>query len=415
MSKNFEMLSRYYAPYGALHKHLPSQGTIRMPSEHTSSLTDPSVPGGESDLRRTVRILRKRRGAFVLFATAIFFLAAFATMLMGIWWPRYEPGASIEVDPPGQEAFSMDRGLASSADPDYVGTQVQLLQSDDLLIAVIRELHLDQVAELTSPKWYAPILRVFKRKWVGSSKARPDEIVLTSAENAALKQFQERLSVDHSGNSRLITVSFSSEDPHLAADVTNALVRTFIDQYYKGRYDAVMQSSEWLSRQLDDIRQRMEHSNQALARYQKLTGITDIDDKQSTFTQRAAAINQQLTQAEADRIQTGSYLSRVQLGDEDSLQQVHDNPVIQGLKQQLVDARAALAQATAVYGDDHPDVQKLQSLVNERQSATEKEEQKIVAGLKNSYAAAADRQRMMAGIMKGMIDEMNKMSNYSEL
>ena len=414
MSKNFELLSRYYEPNGARQKYLPLRGTNLIPSDYTAFRTDPSVPGGESDLRRTVRILGKRWRAVVLFAAAIFSLAAFATMIMGIWWPRYAPQASIEVDPPGQEAFSMDRSVSAASDPDLVETQVERLQDDDLAIAVIRELHLDQNKELTAPHWYAPLLRIFKHH-AAAGNIRPGEIVLTSAESAALNSFQQRLSVDRTGNSRLITVSFWSENPHVAAEVTNVLVRDFIEQYYKSRYDAVMQSSEWLSRQLEDIRQKMEQSSGALARYQKATGITDIDDKQSTFTQRVADVNHQLTQAETDEIQAEAYLNRVQLGQEDSLPQVRDNLLIQALKQRLADARAALSQAAAVYGANHPQVQELQSRVKELETATGKEEKSIVESLRTSYAAATARKKMITGQMNDMINEMNKMSQYSEL
>jgi len=75
----------------------------------------------------------------------------------------------------------------------------------------------------------------------------------------------------------------------------------------------------------------MEESNQALVRFQRSSGITDIDEQQNTFTQRVAELNRQLTQAEMDRVQYQSFLSKAGLGEEDSLPQVEDNQVILAL------------------------------------------------------------------------------------
>src|SRR5258706_2849466 len=75
-----------------------------------------------------------------------------------------------------------------------------------------------------------------------------------------------------------------------------------------------MQSYQWIEHQLDDIRQKMDESNQALVRFQRSSGITDLDEQQNTFTQRVAQLNRQLTQAEMDRVQYQSFLSKASLG-----------------------------------------------------------------------------------------------------
>ena len=80
--------------------------------------------------------------------------------------------------------------------------------------------------------------------------------------------------------SRLVLVSFASHDPQLAALVANTVVQTFIDDTFQNRHNAIMKSSEWLSRQLDDIRSKMETSSQALAEFQGTIGVADVDGRQ---------------------------------------------------------------------------------------------------------------------------------------
>jgi len=406
MSRNFDLMSRAGTLPTALNK-------VPAPAQPDIFVNNGPSFDHETDLRRVVRILRKHWLPAVAFALATFVVTALATAVMSKFWATYSPVATIEVDPPGQEAFSMDRTGPTSSDPDYVGTQMERLKSDELAVSVVRQLHLDANSAFAKPAWYAPLTRIFKGSTDQGSNS--NELALTPAENSAVQRLQRDLSVDRKGNSRLLTVSFTDHDPVLAANVTNTLVKSYLDGYYKSNYDAVMKSSEWLNRQLDDVRKKMEQSNDEVSSYQQKNGIADVDDKQSTLMQRAADINHQLTQAESDRIQYGAYLSRLAMGDAGSLPQVHDNLAIQGLKQQLATASGALSQAEAVYGPNHPNVLRLRGQVQSLQDATSHEEKKIAEGLKTSYSAASARQQMMAGLMKGMAGEMGKMAEYSQL
>src|SRR5437879_13170567 len=96
-----------------------------------------------------------------------------------------------------------------------------------------------------------------------------------------------------------------------------------------------MQSYQWIEHQLDDIRQKMDESNQALVRFQRSSGITDLDEQQNTFTQRVAELNRQLTQAEMERVQYESFMSKAGLGEEDAMPQVEDNKGALALKQEV--------------------------------------------------------------------------------
>jgi len=114
-----------------------------------------------------------------------------------------------------------------------------------------------------------------------------------------------------------------------------------------------MQSYQWIEHQLDDIRQKMELSTKPSLASSASSGITDLDERQNTFTQRVAELNRQLTQAEMDRVQYESFLSKVGIGEEDALPQVEDNQVILALKQKLAQAQADLSQGLAIYGPNH--------------------------------------------------------------
>src|SRR6266481_5862219 len=367
---------------------------------------------GESDLLTVVRVFRRRWRTAARFAAIIIAVTVLVTLFAT---PLYAPDVRIEIGPPGSEAFSIIHDDLAASDNDYVETQVLNLLSESLAIATIRELRLDQNPEFIAAR-HLPLLGWLKHSPRNeTSSQNPDELQLTPQESRALEFFKRQLEVRRLGNSRIVGVSFASKDPHLAAQVTNTLALNFINQYYRSRHDSIMQSYQWIERQLDDIRQKMEESNQALVRFQRSSGITDIDEQQNTFTQRVAELNRQLTQAEMDRVQYQSFLSKASLGEEDSLPQVEDNQVILALKQKLAQAQADLSQGLAIYGPNHIKAKQLQSQVNDLNSSLLAEKKKIVEALKTNAIAAASRHRMVAVKLDAMGREMDKLAQSSEL
>ncbi len=366
---------------------------------------------GESDLLTVVRVFRRRWRTAARFAAIIIAVTVLVTLFAT---PLYAPDVRIEIGPPGSEAFSIIHDDLAASDNDYVETQVLNLLSESLAISTIRELHLDQNPEFIATRHLSLLGWLAPRRHEAASQ-NPDELQLTPQESRALEFFKRQLEVRRLGNSRIVGVSFASKDPHLAAQVTNTLALNFINQYYRSRHDSIMQSYQWIERQLDDIRQKMEESNQALVRFQRSSGITDIDEQQNTFTQRVAELNRQLTQAEMDRVQYQSFLSKASLGEEDSLPQVEDNQVILALKQKLAQAQADLSQGLAVYGPNHIKAKQLQSQVDDLSASVSTEKQRVVGALKTNAIAAERRQLEVGQRLDAMRKDLNKLAASSVL
>jgi len=92
----------------------------------------------------------------------------------------------------------------------------------------------------------------------------------------------------------------ASHDPRMAKQVTNNLVAQYIDQNFKTRYLSTMQASDWLSVQLNDLREKVEESNQAVVDYQKKFGLIEEDEKDGPTTQLVNDVGHRLSEAQAD-------------------------------------------------------------------------------------------------------------------
>src|SRR5712672_104061 len=413
MSGNFDLL-HLGGEDNDSYELLPSNRS-RWRSHETLHLPRPLAAEsheGESDLLTVVRVFRRRWRTAACFAAVIMTFTVLLTLVMT---PLYAPDVRIEIGPPGSEAFSINHDDLAASDNDYVETQVLNLLSESLAIATIRDLRLDQKPEFIATRHLSPLGWLRHRRRDETASQNPDELQLTPQESRALEFFKRQLEVRRLGNSRIVGVSFASKDPHLAAQIANTLALNFVNHYYRSRHDAIMQSYQWIEHQLDDIRQKMELSNQALVSFQRSSGITDLDERQNTFTQRVEELNRQLTQAEMDRVQYESFLSKVGIGEEDALPQVEDNQVILALKQKLAQAQADLSQGLAIYGPNHIKAKQLQNQANELSASLLSEKQKVVEALKTNALAAKSRQQMVGERLDAMRKDLNKLAASSVL
>jgi polysaccharide biosynthesis transport protein len=356
------------------------------------------APSGGSDIAFFARVLLRQWRVVAISTAVVATVVLIATLLMK---PIYEPVARLEVDPPGYELFSLDLSQAASSDTEYLQTQVQDLQSEELAVGVIRQLRLapDSVQGAQSVE----------------QNAVPDVRRLTPGESAALREFQHQLKVEHNPGSRIISVAYGAHDPVEAAKITNSLAFLYVERMEDARHAAISQSVEWLSQQLKDIRKRMDDSNRVLASFQQANGVADIDDGKSTFGEMLAELNKQQSQTAADRIQLEALLNKVRNGSPDALPQVHDSSLIQQLTQKLADVQADLAQARVMYGPNHPNVKKLENQRAALQLELNHQKQAILEELKVAYAAAQARERLMSGEVKDTTRQMSLVAQYNAL
>jgi succinoglycan biosynthesis transport protein ExoP len=404
VSRDFELLSKAELGGKPLRRVPRREAPAELPGTGANRNFRANLGPGEqrgfreSDWVKALTVVRKRWRIAALFTAVV--MCASAVGVFSIK-PEYEPSARVEIDPPGSETFSMQPVGNSLSETQYLETQAQNLQTDDLAIAAIRKLGLDKNPDF-GPK-------------TSAESVSPDPLRLTPAESYALRTFRSRLKVLRDPNSRMITVSMTAHDPQLAANITNTLAEMFVDRTLKMRHDAIAKSREWLESQLEGVRVKVEQSNRDLAAFQRQTGVADIDDGRNTFGDLMTELNKQEAQVQAERIQLESFIQKAEAGGVDSLPQIRDNAVVQKLTQNLGDVRAQLSQNQVIYGVNHPNTQKLQNQANEleKQLATQRKE--ALGQLRTSYDAARARERLTAVHKKETTKTIGQIAQYNTL
>jgi capsular exopolysaccharide synthesis family protein len=382
--------------------------TIREPSVFTGAVQEKEATTREMSVDKALRTLHKHLRFITIFALTLVVAVTIITFRMA---NIYEPVARLEIEPPGSETMTLKELLNTTAnDETYLQTQSKILESDELAIAVIRTLRLDQ-----NPEFAGKLAEQAQHR--DSSRSSD---YLTPAENTALARFQNNLKILNVRGSRLVEVRYPSRDPDLAARIVNTLTDLYIDWNYRKHYESTTVASNWLSAQLDDLRNKVERSSQALVKYQKENGIVDApDEKQNVITERIGELSHLYAQAQSDRIEYEAALKMLDNGSGEFLPQVRTSSGYQLLLQRLVDTRFQLAQAQAVYGENHPNVRKLEQAVQEIQSELANERRDTVAQMRTSSQTAREREQLLAkslAEMKELVASNNeKMIQYNVL
>jgi polysaccharide biosynthesis transport protein len=278
-----------------------SQSEFSDSNSNALLLRQPSSGRDSADFsfEMVFRVLRKRKWSVIGSMLLLFSLALGASLYMT---PKYEAISTIEMNKENFDTLGLDNleqlpGRGADA-LDYnvtLQTQMNVLQSDSLLFQVVTQLGLEKRKEFTLSPSYFDSNQVIKELTLPLEKSplRRDQIH---------KTFEKELKVKNTSGTPLIEIHFRSPDPQVAADVVNTLVNDYLDQNYHTRYAATARASEWLGKQLGDLKSQIDRSQQKLTKMQKEAGVLGADEPHNMVITKLDELNKQLTAAEATRI-----------------------------------------------------------------------------------------------------------------
>jgi capsular exopolysaccharide synthesis family protein len=327
----------------------------------------------EPHLLDYVIILRKHQWLILTFLLTVVTVVTIATFKMK---PVYEAAARVEVDKESQlnMQFPDDQNSYDEyMDMDtYLETQTKILESETLAMDTIRSMDLGKYPEFGGSSTPAAFGQG------GAALRRP----------AILGEFLGDLTVRRVPDSRLIEVRFDAENPQLAAEVVNTHLQNYIEQNFKSKYDATTQASNWLSSELEELRIKVEKSEDARLAYERENQIWQIDEKQDITTQKLADLSKAVTDAQTDLSGKEALYRMATSGEADAVPAVRDNPVITGLENKKSDLDEQYADASNQYGPNFPKVQRIREQQAEVNADLTRSRQVIVDGIREDYNTA---------------------------
>lgn len=98
----------------------------------------------------------------------------------------------------------------------------------------------------------------------------------------------------------------TSADPVFAAEAVNRHVETYVERNLDRRLETAQQTLDWLAEELATQQATLEASDQALAEYRESQDALSLNASTDLVTTRLASLNDAVTRAEADRLQSRS-------------------------------------------------------------------------------------------------------------
>ena len=346
----------------------------------------------EIHIRDYLQVILRRKWIVITFFIAVVTTVTLGTFMMK---PQYKSTVSIKIDRENpnilgfKEVYSVER-----PGEDYYETQYKVLKSRNLASRVIRQMKLEMNPEFAAQKPGTAQASSFLRK---EPLGKEDGI-----DSSLINSFLSRLEVVPQQKSRLVNVSFSSYDPQLSARVTDSIAKSFIDLNIEFKFESTQQAREWLEKQLDAMKAKVEQAEEKLNAYAAQNEIiffessTDKDGNKSggenIITRKLSEISSELTSATSDRIQKEALYNEIQSGDSQTSSLVMGNSVIQDLKKQHGSLEAEYNQNLTIYKPDYPKMVKLRELADQLKKRMDSETKKIVSSIKKDYEAALKRE-----------------------
>src|SRR6202046_2367448 len=294
----------------------------------------------EPHLLDYIIILRKHQWLILTFLLTVVTVVTIASFKMK---PVYVAAARVEVDKESQSMTPFPDSNSYDAFIDmetYLETQTKRLQSETLALQTIKSLDLSRYPEFGGgPNMTA---------WAHSGPAPQRPVILGA--------FLGRLTVKRVPNSRLIEVTFEAQDPQLAALIVNTHLHNFVEQNFRSKYDATMQASNWLSGELEELRIKVEKSENARIAYQRANQTWQIDEKQDITTSKLSDLSKAVTEAQTDVAQKEALYRMAVSGNVDALPAAHGSEVLTELRKRKSDIDEQYAEALSQYGPNFPKV-----------------------------------------------------------
>ena len=357
-------------------------------------------------------MIRRRKGTLILIAS----LGTLAGVLISVpQTPIYQARASIEVQDLNADFLNIrqttpvNETSGATTSLTDIQTQIKILQSETLTERTLDRLKVKKPGDVVDPT------RV--NAW--RKALNLDEGNTESERGQALNMAAKTLKVRAAGQTRIIEILSDSPDPKQAADFNNTLTNEYIEQNMEARWKMSERTGVWLTRQIDDMRVRLERSEDALQGYARKAGLLFTSDKNSVAEDKLRQLQQELGKAQGERVSRQSRYELAMRASPESLPDVLNDVSLRDYQVKLTDLRRQRSELITVYTANQTKVRRVDAEIETLEAALQRERGAIVKRIKNEYDEAVQREKLLtteyATVIKLVTDQSEKSIQYNIL
>jgi len=357
------------------------------------------VPGSYPELEAAQPAVSPTHYLLVIWRQRWKILAFVATCLLATYLvsarmtPIYEATAKIDVDRHiptnvvGPETSQVSAGEDADA---FLATQMEIIQSDAVLRPVAERYSLLQKESQLD-------------RLGGESIRRKTDAPI----------FLKQLKVSRPINTYLLNIAYRSPDPALAADVANAISNSFVQHTFDIKVKNSGSLSDFMEKQLDDLKAKMERSSQALAQFEKEMNVINPEEKTTLISQRIQQLNADYTAAQTDRVKKEAAFNAIQNGSVAAEMNTPQAEELNKLHDRVNQAKQRLADVASIYGPNHNEYRKAANDLAELERQFDESRKNVGQRVDSDYRQAVNKEQMLAKAVAGEKSAYDKLNSHS--
>lgn len=355
-------------------------------SDRSTERTD--VAPAAAMLASLAAMVRRQRTAFAACALLVPLLAGVAIRQTT---PAFTAQTDVIYDPSSYAVQELQSILRSDPTTDAVmASQIEIVRSLGMAERLIGRFGLDRTPEfnpaLRHPSWPKRMASIAIEWLVGFPNPQSERQVVAAAVQRAIEAKPLK-------TSRVMSITFTSADPFLAADAANAVAEFYIGEQLGLKGEAVRRANDWLESRVASLRQEVTGSEDRIAAYRAESGL--VQGVQSSLpTERVSRITADLVQARDDLASADARVSAARQR-RTAAAQATVAPSVVALRAQQDQLSAQLQAALTRFGAGHPSVAALRDQLAELRRATDVEANRVLTASASDVAAARERVRAL--------------------
>jgi uncharacterized protein involved in exopolysaccharide biosynthesis len=346
------------------------------------------------DLRHYYILLRKHR--FLIITCLVLYVAVnlYFTLRM---MPIYQSSTTLMFEPPRTTSpFTGEFLDYETYTSQYLtfNTHTRLITNRPVLERVMRELRLDQPEnkDRLSPgpvqAYIAPIKQNI-RKLLNIERR---ELTPVEREELIINGLRNKIDIKGIEDTRLMQIIVEDTDPVLARDIANTLARAYIQFNITNSMQASQNSFQTLQDQSYELKKKLEDADRDFLDFKQDEQLFSITGKQEAIAQKISEFNALAVKNRSELQELTARLNELQsltAGQDLEVVRIRsllNNPVIDRLNEQLIEAEIELSKLRKVYRDIHPKVVKVLGAIEDTKKEIKNQVDTELANMKNQQS-----------------------------
>ncbi|MCP4314832.1 MAG: chain-length determining protein [Hyphomicrobiales bacterium] len=343
------------------------------------------------DIARLFVAVWDRRLAIV---SLILIVCAIAFVVSGTIAPRYRAESRVLIEA-REQVFSLanrtERGQAQYLDEQGIGSQVEIINSTNLIKSVAEQLDLVDDPEFSAAA--KPSITTSILIMLGVSSDPYD----VPPEERLIETFRKHLTVYQVSKTRVIAISFWSTNRQLSAKVANAIADAYLNVQSGAKLISNADTTAWLEPEIADLRDKVRTAEARVAEYRAKSGLLLVNETATIATQQLAEISTELSRVRGNKAEAQARATAVAKAIEDgySTEQFANttqSEVIRRLRERQAALQSDIADLSVTLLDGHPRIKGLRSQLRDIDVQIKAEAKNLLRGFENEAEVAQLRE-----------------------